>query len=214
MSSLIADATRIAETYQPPSTGRPSLLADQVAVTELLTRVAEGNYIETACTIAGIAKQTLYRWLKEAEQQPDPNHPLCRFRDALKKAEAMAEAEDVANVRKAGRSPQYWAASMTHLERRHPERWAKRSDLDAGPKVIVQIGIGAESVPTVANLVNVIDTYQTQRDSEVMTGQQDTAPYCGADGAKVLGESLTAEMSEDAAVREQARAAAQGRENP
>lgn len=205
MSSLIADAARIAETYTAPSTGRPSLLGDTAAVSELLLRVAEGNYIETACTIAGIAKQTLYRWLKEADAIAEPDHPLVRFRDALKKAEAMAEAEDVANVRRAGRTPQYWAASMTHLERRHPDRWAKRTDLETGPRVIVQIGIGADAVPTVANLGNHNRPYQTQTDGETVTGQLLTAPYCGATGAKVGSESDRENST---------NASEQGRENP
>ena len=53
----------------------------------------------------------------------------------------MAEAEDVANVRRAGKAgPQFWAASMTYLERKYPEKWGKRADESAGPKVVVQIG--------------------------------------------------------------------------
>lgn len=48
---------------------------------------------------------------------------------------------EVAKVREAGKDPRFWAASMTYLERRHPERWARRQDSNDGPKVIVQIGV-------------------------------------------------------------------------
>jgi hypothetical protein len=48
---------------------------------------------------------------------------------------------EVSKVRKAGADPRFWAASMTYLERRHPERWARRSEGNDGPKVVVQIGV-------------------------------------------------------------------------
>ncbi len=212
MASLTEQATRIADSYIAPDTGRPSLLGDADAVSALLHHVSQGNYIETSCLISGISKNTLYRWLKEAEQVQDPSHPAVRFRDALKKAEAIAEAEDVANVRRAGRTPQYWAASMTHLERRHPDRWAKRSEVDTGPKVIVQIGIGSDSVRTGENLVNGISIYQTQTDGESLLNEALTAPYDGANGAKVLGESVSGTGT--AGQGEQGQQAGAGRENP
>jgi len=59
---------------------------------------------------------------------------------ALKRASARAEAIEVAKVRKAGDDPRFWAASMTYLERRHPERWARRSEDGNSPRVVVQIG--------------------------------------------------------------------------
>jgi hypothetical protein len=48
---------------------------------------------------------------------------------------------EMGKVRKAGEDPRFWAASMTYLERRHPERWARRSEGQDGPKVVVQIGV-------------------------------------------------------------------------
>jgi hypothetical protein len=44
-------------------------------------------------------------------------------------------------VRKAGELPQFWAAEMTYLERRFPEKWGRRQDSQDGPKVVVQIGV-------------------------------------------------------------------------
>jgi hypothetical protein len=72
---------------------------------------------------------------------------------ALKRASARAEASEVAKVREAGNDPRFWAASMTYLERRHPERWARRSDGHDGPKVIVQIGVRDSDVQvSIANV--------------------------------------------------------------
>jgi len=44
-------------------------------------------------------------------------------------------------VRAAGKQPQFWAAEMTYLERKYPDRWGRRQDDQSVPKVIVQIGI-------------------------------------------------------------------------
>jgi transposase len=144
LSSLQRMATDIAAEYVPPATGNHSLITDTVAVTEFLDAVSKGNYIETACKAAGISKQTVYQWLKRAEHGETP---FTAFRDALEKAEAKAELEVLETVRKAGQAgPQYWPASMTLLERRHPEKWGKRQDAESGPKVVVQIGIQASDV--------------------------------------------------------------------
>lgn len=214
MPSLTETAQRIAEAYTPPATGRHCDIADAEAVSQFLHSIAEGNYLETACSVSGLGRATVYRWLKTAETEDDPNHPVVRFREAYEKARAMSEAEDVANVRRAGRQPQYWAASMTYLERRYPDRWGKRPETDAGPRVIVQIGLSAEHVPMVANQVNVMGTYQTQNESESLSLQAVTAPYRGASEAKAVGESAIEERAAIAGDGATETESAQRRENP
>lgn len=141
--SCEALAAKIADAYQPPDTGRPSRLTETDTVSILLNAIEAGNYMETACALADLPKETVYQWLKRGQTEHDDHtSPYRIFYDAVKRAEARAEAEAVEDVRKAGKSgPQYWAASMTRLERRHPERWGKRPDEQTGPKVIVQIGV-------------------------------------------------------------------------
>lgn len=142
MPSLTTEAQRIADLYQAPAVGRLSELADAETVSKFLQAIADGNYVETACRLAGIAKPTVYRWLKEAEDLQDrTREPHRLFRDAMEKAQGMAEALAVARVRKAGEDPRFWAAEMTFLERRHPDRWARRSEDNNAPKVVVQIGV-------------------------------------------------------------------------
>jgi hypothetical protein len=104
----------------------------------LLEAVHNGNYIETAAELAGLSKVTVYDWLKRGEANETPYNV---FANALKRATARAEAAEVAKVRNAGNDPRFWAASMTYLERRHPDRWARRSDDSSAPKVVVQIGV-------------------------------------------------------------------------
>lgn len=135
---LEAIAQEISAAYVPPPTGVRSRIAEADTVYELLKAIDDGNYIETAAELAGLSKACVYEWLKRGEANETPYR---QFADAVKRAQARAEAAEVAKVRRAGDDPRFWAASMTYLERRHPDRWARRSDSSDGPKVVVQIGV-------------------------------------------------------------------------
>jgi transposase-like protein len=141
-TSLRVQAEQIADAYLPNG-GRPALVSDADKVQVFLAAIQDGNYRETACRVAGIAKQTLYNAIKRAEQGDEASQA---FVDALEKAEALAESQTVRNVRKASESPQFWAAGMTWLERKSPEKWGRRNEDGSGPKVLVQIGVGAGDV--------------------------------------------------------------------
>ncbi len=118
--------------------GRPSMLQDVYRLQKVLQAVAAGNYIESACAASGISRNTLYSW----KQQAKDGHIACiAFSDALERAEALGELDASQDVRKAGKSPQFWAAAMTHLERRHPTRWGKRQEEGTQAKVVVNIGV-------------------------------------------------------------------------
>lgn len=122
---------------------------------ELITRLAGyirgGNYYETSCYICDIDKSTLYLWLKQAaiDIETDTVSLEVDLFNAIKRAEAEAEAERVARIAKAGEGGSVakritrtnkagvteveetyqvaqWLADMTHLERRHPERWGRK----------------------------------------------------------------------------------------
>ena len=143
MPSLQTQAEAIAALYQPPTTGRPSDIGSASTVQQVLDAIGDGNYLETAAKLAGLSKVTVYEWLKRGQTGEEP---FATFANAVEKAEARAEAQMVANVRKASNLPQFWAAAATHLERRHPDRWGKRQDDNSVPKVIVQIGVGQGDV--------------------------------------------------------------------
>jgi hypothetical protein len=141
--AIQAQAAAIADAYVPTD-GRPPVIArDSDKVELLLASLHDGNYREVACKVSGFPVATFYATLKRAESG-DPGAIL--FREAVEKAEALAEADSVHHIRAAGRLPQFWAASMTHLERRHPDRWARRQDDASTPRVVVQIGSNAGDV--------------------------------------------------------------------
>lgn len=131
-------AAAIAQSYQrPDGAGRPSCIGDQEILETFLTAILDGNYVNVACELADISDETYRQWTKRAEAGETPFTALI---GAVKRASAIAEMTEVGKVRKAGEDPRFWAASMTYLERRHPERWARRSEGNDGPKVVVYIG--------------------------------------------------------------------------
>lgn len=151
MPDLALIARDIAGAFQPAYNGAHSRIAEADTVQQLLEAVEAGNYIETAAELAGLSKVTVYNWLKRAEANETPYVALA---NALKRASARAEAAEVTKVRNAGNDPRFWAASMTYLERRHPERWARRQDGNDGPKVVVQIGVRDSDVQVSVNSVS------------------------------------------------------------
>ena len=130
-------ATDIASSYQPPNTGRPSAIGDSQLLQELFDQIEAGNYPETACELAGLHLNTYRNWIKRGEAGETPFNA---FLFAVKRASARAEALAVSRVRDAGKDPRFWAAEMTYLERRHPEKWGRRSEGSHGPSVQVYVG--------------------------------------------------------------------------
>lgn len=150
MPDLARIANDIADSYTPPHTGVRSRIGEADTVQELLQAIENGNYVETAAELAGLSKQSVYDWIKRGEAGEEP---FKLFADAIKRASARAEAAEVVKVREAGNDPRFWAASMTYLERRHPERWARRSEDNNSPKVVVQIGVRDSDVQVHVNSI-------------------------------------------------------------
>jgi len=129
---------QLSHSYPPAG----SKLTREVAVA-VLDVLAAGNYREAACQFAGITPKTFRNWLDRAEA-PDADPAYVEFAQLVARAESKGEIEAVANVRAAGKDPRYWAADMTFLERRYPERWGRKdrvhSTVDATHKLIIQWG--------------------------------------------------------------------------
>ncbi|NTU49893.1 MAG: hypothetical protein HGA87_03220 [Desulfobulbaceae bacterium] len=117
----------------------PAAKISREVVTVLCAALEEGHYREVACKLAGIDRKTLLNWLKRGARE---NSGLYRdLFDAVERAEAKAEEFHLKNINDASRKT--WYASAWYLERKHPERWAKREAVpeDDGPKdEVVVIG--------------------------------------------------------------------------
>lgn len=138
--------------------GRPTKFTPD-RTERLIEAIRAGNYRITACQYAGISKHTLRNWIAIA-QGPDAPPEYLDFLDALEKAEAEAEAYDLALIRNAARGekdangeyttkPQ-WQAAAWRLERKNPERWGRRdatkielTGADGGP-VDMNVTLGVD----------------------------------------------------------------------
>lgn len=98
---------------------------------ELIHKICDvikgGAYIETAVAFVGISKQTLYRWLKLANEA-DADPILKKLSDALQVAQAESEVRDLRVIDQAAQSG-VWAAAAWRLERKHPDRWGSQAKL-------------------------------------------------------------------------------------
>lgn len=121
--------------------GRPSKLTPELQ-RKLCDAIAAGNYLEAACSYAGVDYSTFTRWMKRKSKR------FRNFRNAVLEAEAKAEVAIVAQWRK--HMPENWQACRDFLGRRYPDRW--------GPKERQEIsGPGGGAL-------QVIETIVTQRE--------------------------------------------------
>jgi transposase len=107
--------------------GRPSSLTDEVE-RKLCDALRAGNHLEVAARYAGVSRSTLHRWLALADQQQPADPRLEQFREAVEKAQADAEVHAVGVVRRAIAQGE-WRAALAYLERRHPQRWRRREQV-------------------------------------------------------------------------------------
>ena len=104
--------------------GRPPKLTPEVQE-KIIQLVRVGNYVSTAARCAGINPETLYRWVRNGTRGETPTI-YTAFTEALRHAEAEAEAIAVQEIRKASHEdPRNWMAAMTFLERRFRHRWGR-----------------------------------------------------------------------------------------
>ena len=120
--------------------GRPDRLT--AAVQErIIQALRAGAYAEEAAASAGVSRRTYHRWRARGEA----DHAPASFRDfaaAVRQAEADAELYALAVIHKA--MPDDWRAAMTYLERRYPQRWARRTKIEREGGVPVQTQISGE----------------------------------------------------------------------
>jgi hypothetical protein len=135
--------------------GRPTKLTPEISAL-IITYIRRGNSLETACARARISKETLRNWIKIAASVRDRakygirfskiEKTLLQFLADVEQAEARAEVEAVYSVTDAA-SRGSWQAALAFLERRFPERWAKREEHETN----VNVTVGYQSIQVVAS---------------------------------------------------------------
>lgn len=98
---------------------RQSLAMEQK---EIVDWVANGNFYEVACMLAGVELETFYRWMEQGKKGSDEVSQA--FYLEVKRAEAKAEAERLQVVLETAETN--WRAAQWLLEKRFPDKWGPR----------------------------------------------------------------------------------------
>lgn len=125
-----------------PKNSTPILTDDLIE--KLSDAIRRGAYVEIACSLVGISKDSFYRWLKEA-RGISPSEQLLKLSDAVSKAMAEAEMKDLEVFSFAAASGN-WKAAAWRLEKRNPRRWGKEA-----------AGLDSEIDNSINSLTKVID---------------------------------------------------------
>jgi len=98
----------------------------------LIKYIQAGSYVVVACKAVGISEVTFYDWIKRGEAGEEL---YLKFLKSIKKAIAKTEIKNIAIVQVA--AGKNWQAAMTWLERKYPQRWARRDKLEVKTKKTV-----------------------------------------------------------------------------
>ena len=113
-----------------PITPRRRLIGEGATITpEITEKIVQalriGSHLNTACTYAGVPQPTFSEWLRQGREGWEPYVDLV---EKIDMAIAEGEMRDIARLDAAG--DKYHQALMFKLERRHPERWGEKKQLD------------------------------------------------------------------------------------
>jgi len=123
MGRNAAAGTAIVPTEDARQRGRPTKLTPAIEET-IVAAVRRGNFLETAAALAGIDAATVRRWVKRGAAAPESIYG--QFTVAVKRALAESEDRDLTALERAAEEG-VWQARAWRLERRFPDRWARRA---------------------------------------------------------------------------------------
>jgi hypothetical protein len=111
--------------------GRPTKLTLELQEA-ICKHIEKGNYPAKAAIHEGINESTFYAWMKRGQEETEGK--FMEFSKSIKKAENIAEAFHLENIRKAATGEDngnpVWQASAWYLERRYPDSWGRRDRVD------------------------------------------------------------------------------------
>src|SRR5215211_1180929 len=112
--------------------GRPTKL-DRARMEGIPQAIRDGNTWENAARLNKIGYRTIHEWRSRGrvDLENDVDSPYAELVAACDAAEAEFEDELIQIVREAGKQDRRnWAAAMTFLERRYPDRYGRRDTLN------------------------------------------------------------------------------------
>lgn len=119
--------TAVSKPKRTAPRGRPSKFTNEIK-DNICEYIAQGNYLDTACRLAGVDYSTFRGWMVKGEHEGKGEY--FEFLRQVRLAEAQAESERVRLILQAGRLDD-WKANAWYLERKYPERWGKKDHIEA-----------------------------------------------------------------------------------
>lgn len=116
--------------------GRPTKLTPERHA-RIVQMISTGAYAHIAAQASGINPGTYYDWMargrdcdRDDEGNPttDDDAPYAEFHDAVKEAEAKAEAVAIGRIQQAANGGT-WQAAAWYLERKYSDRWGRKDQL-------------------------------------------------------------------------------------
>jgi transposase len=105
--------------------GRPTVF-DAEKAKIIIDVVRAGNYIETAANFAGVSVSTVRAWITSGAR--GESEELADFSAAIYKADSEAEIRDIQTIGEASKTQ--WQAAAWRRERRAPQRWGRRDQVE------------------------------------------------------------------------------------
>lgn len=127
-----------------------SLLKTEPDVAEALLECIEmGMTIQASCGYAGISEETFYLWQRRSEEdelagKTSRNSVYIKFMNEFKKAKGKCQRKHLKRIEEASENGS-WQASAWILERRFPEAFGNKTQIDLSEsKVVVMNDIPIE----------------------------------------------------------------------
>lgn len=108
--------------------GRPPKLTHDM-IEKIADLIVMGKPIAVAANLAGISESTIYRWLALGKKK-EANKIYKELVERVYQACEFSEFEALQVLRQATLEGSNWRAAAWILERRHPEKYGKRSPQD------------------------------------------------------------------------------------
>jgi transposase len=131
----------------------------------IVNALRAGNYVETAASLAGVGRASIYRWLdrgrsaiereEAGETLSDDDQRYAEFAHEVDEARASAMARNVTLVNTAAQTT--WQAAAWWLERTNPQMWGRHlraevSGPDQGP---IQVAVQRDAlIDRIVSLLN------------------------------------------------------------
>jgi transposase len=147
--------------------GRPPAITAE-KVDKILQAVRIGVSLEAAAGNAGVPKRTFFDWLARG-REPNAKKIYRDLADQIEEALASFETTALARITKAGE--EHWQADAWRLERKFPDRYARRTKVESNVTVsavpfIDMSRLTVEQAETLLELLRLASPAQDQLPAE------------------------------------------------